>query len=210
MCSCDFAILGDTVRTRRRRWRVYSFPLMAARPSSSVAGSRCVSSEYWNATCTAHVADGKNARWGGSFDYIVGTHMRTHTNANTNGAAAAACDVEMHATYVRRADTAMTSCRFAIATQGRLGRPARDVLRTLDRRSADAGGGRFTPQQIVDDMLREISTALCRSNVAIEHTVASAFSLPPGRALNCAEACPSVDGADRDQRATVWWTAEVL
>ena len=68
----------------------------------------------------------------------------------------------------------------------------------------------FTSQQFVDVVLREMSTALCRSNVAIEHTVALAFAPPPGRALDRAQACPSVGVADREYSATVWLTAKVL
>ena len=68
----------------------------------------------------------------------------------------------------------------------------------------------FTSQPFVDGLLREISMALCCTDVDIERRGALGCALPPGRTLNCAEACPSVDGADRDQRATVWWTAEVL
>ena len=118
--------------------------------------------------------------------------------ADTDGAAAAARDAEKHATYARRADTGYDFLPFSVETHGRLGRPARDFLRTLGRRSADASGGLFTSQQFVDGVLREISTTLCRSNTAIERTVALAFALPPGRVLNRAEACPSADVADRE------------
>ena len=118
--------------------------------------------------------------------------------ADTDGAAAATRDAEKHVTYARRADTGYEFLPFSVETHGRLGRPARAVLRTLGRGSADASGGWFTSQPFVDGVLRDISTTLCRSNMAIQRTVALAFALPPGRVLNRAEACPSADVADRE------------
>ena len=138
-------------------------------------------------------------------------------SATTYHAAAAdtdaARDAEKHATYSQRTDTGQDLLSlFSFETHGRLGRPDRDVLRTLGRRSADASGGMFTSQQFVDGVLRDISTTLCRSSMAIERTVALAFVLPPGRTLNCADACPSVDVAHCEKSAAVWLTAppEVL
>ena len=108
--------------------------------------------------------------------------------ADTDGTAAAARNAAKHATYARRADTGNNFLPFSVETHGRLGRPPRDFLRTLGRRSADTSGGLLTSQQFVDGVLRDFDDALPlkhghRAHSRLGFRAAAGSSAQPRRGL---------------------------